>query len=633
VIENITRHTERGMTPMQAALHGVEEIGFTVLSISISLIAVFIPILLMPGIVGRLFREFAITLSVAIVFSLMISLTMTPMMCARLPRREEDAKHGFLYRLSGGSVEFLRGGYEKSLRWVLGRQPLILLVTVATVTLSVYLYISVPKGFFPQQDVGRMGGSLIADQSISFQAMRGKLVEIAQIVVEDPAIDSMNISVGGGMGGGAALNSGRVQITLKPLAERQVSTDQVIARLRPKLARVAGASLYLQAIQDLRIGGHSTSAQYQYTLQSDSVSELNQWAPLVYRRLRSLPQLADVNSDQQDRGLAATLNIDRVTAGRMGISARDIDNTLYDAFGQRQVSVIYTQSNQYHVVMEVAPRFWQDPDGLKFLYVRGNNSQQVPLSAFSHYAPSNTALSVNHQGQFPAVTISFNLPLGTSLSQAVPVIEEAQRDLGLPSTVHGSFQGAAQAFQDALSSEPILIAAALVTVYIVLGVLYESLIHPLTILSTLPSAGVGALLALMITRNELNVVSLIGIILLIGIVQKNAIMMIDFAIASEREGLASEQAIFKAAVLRFRPIMMTTMAALLGGLPLALGHGEGAEMRRPLGIAIVGGLLFSQVLTLYTTPVVYLYLDRMRLRWEAVRRRRVPRVAPHVSEA
>jgi multidrug efflux pump len=634
VIENITRHTENGMSPMQAALHGAQEIGFTVLSISISLIAVFIPILLMPGIVGRLFREFAITLSVAIVLSLLISLTMTPMMCARLPRKDEEENHGFLYRLSGGSVELLRAGYEKSLGWVLGRQPLILMVTIATVALSVYLYIKVPKGFFPQQDAGRMGGSLIADQAVSFQAMRSKLVEINKIVADDPAVDSSNISVGGGMGGGAALNSGRVQVTLKPLAERKISTDEVIARLRPKLARVAGASLYLQAVQDLRIGGHSTSAQYQYTLQSDSVSELNQWAPLLYQRLKTLPQLADVNSDQQDRGLSAMLNIDRVTAGRMGISAQAIDNTLYDAFGQRQVSVMYTQLNQYHVVMEVAPTFWQNPDGLKYLYVRGNNNEQVPLSAFSHYAPSNTALSVNHQGQFPAVTISFNLPVGHSLSEAVPAIEEAEQSIGMPSTIHGSFQGAAQAFQDALASEPVLIAAALVTVYIVLGVLYESLIHPLTILSTLPSAGVGALLALLLTHNELNVVSLIGIILLIGIVKKNAIMMIDFAIAAEREGnVTSEQAIFKAAVLRFRPITMTTMAALLGGLPLALGHGEGAEMRRPLGIAIVGGLVFSQVLTLYTTPVVYLYLDRMRLRWEAMRGRTVRRVEPQVSEA
>ena len=392
-----------------------------------------------------------------------------------------------------------------------------------------------------------------------------------------------------------------------------MSSDEVIARLRPKLARVPGVSLYLQAVQDLRIGGRSAGAQYQYTLQSDTVSELNDWAPRVFQKLRSMPELADVNSDQQDRGLQAGLDIDRVTAGRLGISTQTIDNTLYDAFGQRQVSVMYTQLNQYHVVMEVSPEFWQNPDGLKYLYVKGNGGVQVPLSAFSKYVPSNTALGVNHQGQFPSVTISFNLPVGTSLSQAVPVIEQAEREIGLPSSIHGSFQGTAQAYQDALSNEPILIAAALVTVYIVLGVLYESLIHPLTILSTLPSAGVGALLALMLTHNELNVVSLIGIILLIGIVKKNAIMMIDFAIQAERTvGLAPKQAIYQAAVLRFRPITMTTMAALLGGLPLALGHGEGAEMRRPLGMAIVGGLVFSQALTLYTTPVVYLYLDRMR---------------------
>jgi multidrug efflux pump len=412
-----------------------------------------------------------------------------------------------------------------------------------------------------------------------------------------------------------------------------MSSDEVIARLRPKLARVPGVSLYLQAVQDLRIGGRSAGAQYQYTLQSDTVSELNDWAPRVFQKLRSMPELADVNSDQQDRGLQAGLDIDRVTAGRLGISTQTIDNTLYDAFGQRQVSVMYTQLNQYHVVMEVDPQFWQNPDGLKYLYVKGNGGVQVPLSAFSKYVPSNTALGVNHQGQFPSVTISFNLPVGTSLSQAVPVIEQAEREIGLPSSIHGSFQGTAQAYQDALASEPILIAAALVTVYIVLGVLYESLIHPLTILSTLPSAGVGALLALMVTGNELNVVSLIGIILLIGIVKKNAIMMIDFAIQAERtEGLAPKQAIYQAAVLRFRPITMTTMAALLGGLPLALGHGEGAEMRRPLGMAIVGGLVFSQALTLYTTPVVYLYLDRMRVRWEALRGR-TPRVQPQPSEA
>jgi multidrug efflux pump len=635
VIENITRYTEQGMAPMQAALRGAQEIGFTVLSISISLIAVFIPILLMAGIVGRLFREFAITLSVAIILSLAISLTMTPMMCARLSGHEK--KHGWFYHLSESSVDLLTAGYEKSLAWILRHQPLTMLVTLTTLALTVYLYIVIPKGFFPQQDVGRISGTIVADQAISFQAMRNHIVELLKIVMEDPAVQTVNayVGTGGSPGGGAgAINNGKLNITLKRLAERGgLSSDQVIARLRPRVARVAGASLYLQAVQDLRIGGRSSGAQFQYTLQSDSVTELNQWAPQVYRKLRSLPQLADVNSDQQDRGLAATLDIDRVTAGRLGISTQAIDDTLYDAFGQRQVSVMYTQLNQYHVVLEVEPRFWQNPDGLKFLYVRGSNTQQVPLSAFTHYVPSNAALSVNHQGQFPSVTISFNLPVGASLSQAVPVIEQAEREIGLPSTIHGSFQGTAQAYQDALASEPILIAAAIVTVYIVLGVLYESLIHPITILSTLPSAGVGALLALMVTHNELNVVSLIGIILLIGIVKKNAIMMIDFAIAAERnEGLSPDKAIFQAAVLRFRPITMTTMAALLGGLPLALGHGEGAEMRRPLGMAIVGGLLFSQALTLYTTPVVYLYLDRLRLRWETSRARS-RRVKPQLSEA
>ena len=633
VIENITRHIEQGMRPMEAALRGAQEIGFTVMSISISLIAVFIPILLMGGIVGRLFREFAITLSVAIIISLLMSLTMTPMMCARILRNRDDQKHGFLYRASGRAVELMREGYEKSLAWVLGHQPVMLLVTLVTIGLTIYLYVIVPKGFFPQQDVGRLSGTIIADQSTSFQAMKNRVVQFVNIVMEDPAVESLNAYVGGSGFGGGGVNNGRMNVTLKPLKERKLSSDQVIARLRPKLARVPGASLYLQAIQDLRVGGRSSGAQYQYTLQSDSVKDLNQWAPLVLRKLRSLPELADVNTDQQDKGLQAGLVIDRTTASRLGISPQMIDDTLYDAFGQRQVSVMYTQLNQYHVVMEVEPRFWQNPDGLKYIYVRSNTGQEVPLSAFTRYEASNTALQVNHQGQFPSVTISFNLPVGISLSQAVPAIEEAEREIGLPSNIHGSFQGTAQAFQESLASEPILIAAALVTVYIVLGVLYESLIHPLTILSTLPSAGVGALLALMVTRNELNVVSLIGIILLIGIVKKNAIMMIDFAIAAERtEGLRPEGAIFKACLLRFRPIMMTTMAALLGGLPLALGHGEGSEMRRPLGMAIVGGLVFSQALTLYTTPVVYLYLDRARLRWESWKRW-IRGIRPEISEA
>jgi multidrug efflux pump len=633
VIENITRHMELGLPPIQAAIKGAAEIGFTVVTISMSLIAVFIPILMMAGLVGRLFRELAITISVAIVLSLAMSLSMTPMMCSRLPVPGPEEDHGPLYRFSGWVIDVLKAGYARTLGWVLDHQPVMLTVTLATIALSVYLYIIIPKGFFPQQDQGRINGTIVADQATSFQAMESRAERLVNLVLSDPAVDNLNAQVGGQGGGGGNINTGTMNITLKNLKERKMSTDQVIARLRPKLLSVPGISLYLQAVQDLRIGGRNSGAQYQYTLQSDSVRELNDWAPQVYQKLRTIPELADVNSDQQDKGLAAGLEIDRPTASRMGISAQMVDDTLYDAFGQRQVSIIYTQLNQYHVVMEVAPSFWQNPDGLKFTYVRASNGQQVPLSVLTRYVPSNTPLSVNHQGQFPSVTISFNLPVGTSLSQAVPAIEEAEREIGVPSSIHGSFQGTAQAYQDALASEPVLIATALVAVYIVLGMLYESLIHPLTILSTLPSAGVGAILALMITRNELNVIALIGIILLIGIVQKNAIMMIDFAIAAERnEGLPAKQAIFKACVLRFRPITMTTMAALLGGMPLALGHGEGSEMRRPLGIAIVGGLMFSQALTLYTTPVVYLYLDRLRVHWESFRRRSRG-LAPAASEA
>ncbi|MBZ5606334.1 MAG: efflux RND transporter permease subunit, partial [Acidobacteriia bacterium] len=520
VVENITRHLEEGMSPLQAALRGAEEIGFTVLSISISLIAVFIPILLMAGIVGRLFREFAIALSVAILISLCVSLTTTPMMCSRLLRVRPG------HRSNDDAFSVVLRGYQKSLAWVLGHQPVMLFVTLATIGVSIYCYVIVPKGFFPPQDTGRLSGQIRSDQASSFQAMENRAVQVINVVMQDPAVDGLNAYVGGGNG----FSTARMFVTLKPLAERKLSSDQVIDRLRPQLARIPGAALVLQSVQDLRIGGRGSAAQYQYTLQSDSVQDLNRWAPVMLSKLRSMPQLTDVDSDQQDRGLEASIDIDRATASRLGISPQTIDNTLYDAFGQRQVSVMYTERNQYFVVMEVEPRFWNNPDGLKYLYVPGENDSQVPLSAFSHFVPDNTPLSVNHQGQFPSVTFSFNLPAGVSLSQAVPEIMAAERSIGLPSNISSSFQGTAQAFQDSLASEPFLILAALVSVYIVLGVLYEDLIHPVTILSTLPSAGVGALLALLLTHNELNVISLIGIILLIGIVKKNAIMMIDFAI-------------------------------------------------------------------------------------------------------
>jgi multidrug efflux pump len=628
VLENISRYREQGMPSLEAALRGAKEIVFTVLSMTLSLVAVFIPILLMGGIVGRLFREFAVVLATAILISLLLSLTTTPMMCAHILKPEKDRKHGLFYRGSERAFGWMLRRYDRTLSWALRHPRLMLTVTLATIAISIYLFVIVPKGFFPQQDTGRLMGSIQAAQDTSFQAMRQKLTEVVSIIITDPAVESVTAFSGGG-GGGTTTNSGRMFVGLKPLEERQLSADQVIARLRGKLSKVPGAPTYLQAAQDVRIGGRRSNAQYEYTLQGDGLAELNLWAPRVEQKLRSLPQLADVNSDQQDRGLQSTVVFDRTTASRLGITPQMIDDTLYDAFGQRQVSITYTTLNQYHVVMEVEPRFWQRPDTLQDVYVRSSSGAPVPLSAFAHYEQSATALSVNHQGQFPAITMSFNLTPNTSLGDAVKAIEAGTRELAMPAGIRGSMQGTAQAFQASLASQPLLILAALITVYIVLGILYESYIHPITILSTLPSAGVGAILALMLFQTELSIIALIGIILLIGIVKKNAIMMIDFALEAERkEGKNSADAIYEACLLRFRPIMMTTMAALLGALPLALGTGLGAELRRPLGIAIVGGLIVSQMLTLYTTPVVYLYMDRLRLRFERLRtRRRVPTTA------
>ena len=620
VLENITRYLEHGMGPVQAAFKGAREIGFTVLSMSTSLVAVFIPILMMGGIVGRLFREFAVTLSIAIGVSLLVSLTTTPMMCAKFLRPLGEQRHGRAYRFGERVFDGVLFLYRKSLEWVLRHQFLTLLITVATACVSIYLYVIVPKGFFPQQDTGRMFGAVQGAQDISFEAMRDKMTQFVNIVKVDPAVNT----VVGFAGGGATSNTGRMFITLKPLKERKLTADQVIGRLRRKLAVVPGATLFLQSAQDLTIGGRLGNAQYQYTLQGEDLNELNAWAPRLLQKLRTLPSLRDVNSDQQNRGLEARVEIDRDTAARLGIDTATIDSVLYDAFGQRQVSTMYRPLNQYHVVMEVDPRLKQSPDSLRNIYVKSRTGAEVPLSAFAHFAPSNTALAVNHQGQFPSVTISFNLAPGVSLGDATKAIEAAERQIALPGSIHPSFQGTAAAFQQSLSSEPLLILAALVAVYIVLGVLYESYIHPITILSTLPSAGVGALLALLLAHNELNVIGLIGIILLIGLVKKNAIMMIDFALIAERdEGKSPVDAIYEACLLRFRPIMMTTMAALLGGLPLALGTGVGSELRRPLGITIVGGLIVSQMLTLFTTPVVYIYLDR--LRWWARGHRRPQR--------
>ena len=609
VIENIARHMEAGMGAFQATMQGASEIGFTVLSMSASLVAVFIPILMMGGIVGRLFREFAVTLSVAIAVSLFVSLTTTPMLCARFLRHDVNKKHGLAYRIFEGGFNGMLNGYDHALRFVLRHQPAILLLTIATAGLSVYMFAHVNKGFFPQQDTGRIAGYIQADQDTSFVEMSRKMRAFTDIVITDPAIDTVTSFTGGGNGTSTA----RMFAQLKPIEVRKINSDQVISRLRKKTAGIPGASLFFQSIQDVSVGGRFSGAQYQYTLQADNLDDLYHWAPIIMARMRQIPELRDLNSDQQDKGLQSYLAVDRDTAGKLGISMQDIDNTLNDAFGQRQVSNIYKGLNQYHVVLEVAPEFQENPDGLNFIYVPSSSGKLVPLSAFSHYEHSNTALSVNHQGIFPAITISFNLAQGASLGPAVEHIQQMMQQLGVPNTVHATFQGTAQAFQDSLKDLPLWIIAALGAVYIVLGILYESFIHPITILSTIPSAGIGALLALQLVHMDLSIIAIIGILLLIGIVKKNAILMIDFAVQVEREEeLHPTEAIYKAALMRFRPIMMTTMAAMFGALPLALGTGAGSEIRKPLGITIVGGLILSQMLTLFTTPVVYIYMDRLQ---------------------
>ena len=687
VMENITRHTEAGMPRFKASLIGVREVGFTVLSMSLSLIAVFIPILLMGGIVGRLFREFAVTLSVAIVVSMVISLTTTPMMCSRLLRgRSSGTPRGRFHRWSEGFFADLLSSYERSLAWALCHGRLMMAILVATVGLNVWLFTIIPKGFFPEQDTGRMMGFIVADQSISFRSMSDKMRQFVRIVQNDPAVDTVVGTTGAGGRGGSA-NSGRIFIGLKPLSQRRDSAEQVIARLRPRLTSVPGAILFVFPAQEIHIGGRMSNALYQYTLEADNLADLRTWTPRLMEALKSEPVLSDLNSDQQDKGLETDLVIDRDTASRLGLTASQVDNTLYDAFGQRQVSTIYQSLNQYHVVMVVAPQFWEEPETLRDLFVStsggavgGTQSTNavagtvvisgasnasssaasvasdtarnanmnaiaatgksaastgqavstaketmIPLAAFAHYQAGTTPLAVNHQGTFAAGTISFNLAADASLSDAVAAIERQVAAIHMPATIHGSFQGTARTYAQSIGNEPVLILAALAAIYIVLGILYESYTHPLTILSTLPSAGLGAVLALMLFNTEFSLIALIGVFLLIGIVKKNAIMMIDFAIDAERnEGLSPRDAIFKASLLRFRPIMMTTVAALLGSLPLALGFGNGAEMRRPLGISIAGGLIVSQLLTLYTTPVVYLYIDRARLRilgWRARLRR------------
>jgi multidrug efflux pump len=610
VMENISRHLEQGMTPFAAALKGSREIGSTIFTISMSLIAVFIPILMMGGIVGRLFREFAVTLSTAIIISMVISLTTTPMMCAYILKEHKTEKHGAMYRASEKFFDGLLAMYRHSLTWVLDNPFLTLMVLLLVIALNVVVMVKIPKGFFPQQDTGALIGSVQGPQDASFPVMNDSIKRLVGVIKADPAVANVNAYTGGN----GASNGGFIYIALKPLDVRKVSAAQIINRLRPKLNRLPVASAFLQAAQDLRIGGRSSAALYQYTLQSDNVQDLSKWGPILLANMKKIPGFQDVNTDQQNGGLEEYLTYDRATAARLGLTSQSLDTSLYSAFGQSEVSIIYTELNQYYVVLEAAPQYWQSPEGLNYIYPSANTNGTVPLSAVATAQAGSTPLQVNHTGLFPSVTVSFNMAPGMSLSDATQLVNQMQERLNTPSTLRGFFAGTVQAYQQSLKTEPILVITALLAVYIVLGVLYESLVHPLTIISTLPSASVGAMLALMLFKIDLNVISIIGIVLLIGIVKKNAIMMIDFALVAEREGMSTADAIFEACMLRFRPILMTTMAALFGALPLAFGTGTGSELRQPLGITIVGGLIVSQALTLYTTPVIYLYMDRLRLR-------------------